>query len=121
SYVFISFLLILSDNSFFFFQAEDGIRDRNVTGVQTCALPISYQTWKELVPLFQFQLLYLPVRPVQATVYFVAAFSRHYSLPHFHLYLAHHLLPSSERAFQKDFLPVFVFSFPEQASELFFY
>src|SRR6266513_1294193 len=24
----------------FFFQAEDGIRDRNVTGVQTCALPI---------------------------------------------------------------------------------
>src|SRR5699024_12216421 len=27
---------------FFFFQAEDGIRDRNVTGVQTCALPI----WK---------------------------------------------------------------------------
>src|SRR5437868_8305330 len=27
--------------SCFFFQAEDGIRDRNVTGVQTCALPIS--------------------------------------------------------------------------------
>src|SRR5699024_9091582 len=27
----------------FFFQAEDGIRDRNVTGVQTCALPISKQ------------------------------------------------------------------------------
>src|SRR5271167_4512787 len=27
--------------SYFFFQAEDGIRDRNVTGVQTCALPIS--------------------------------------------------------------------------------
>src|SRR5207249_5165550 len=26
---------------FFFFQAEDGIRDRNVTGVQTCALPIA--------------------------------------------------------------------------------
>src|SRR5699024_5804307 len=25
-----------------FFQAEDGIRDRNVTGVQTCALPIFY-------------------------------------------------------------------------------
>src|SRR5699024_12003312 len=29
------------DQHFFFFQAEDGIRDRNVTGVQTCALPIS--------------------------------------------------------------------------------
>src|SRR2546422_11338450 len=27
--------------SFFFFQAEDGIRDVAVTGVQTCALPIS--------------------------------------------------------------------------------
>src|SRR5260370_5950859 len=26
---------------FFFFQAEDGIRDSSVTGVQTCALPIS--------------------------------------------------------------------------------
>src|SRR3989441_5760229 len=27
---------------FFFFQAEDGIRDKLVTGVQTCALPISF-------------------------------------------------------------------------------
>src|SRR5436190_6486376 len=27
-------------NDFFFFQAEDGIRDHCVTGVQTCALPI---------------------------------------------------------------------------------
>src|SRR5206468_4576159 len=29
---------------FFFFQAEDGIRDLIVTGVQTCALPISTAT-----------------------------------------------------------------------------
>src|SRR5256886_2946452 len=29
------------DIEFFFFQAEDGIRDLTVTGVQTCALPIS--------------------------------------------------------------------------------
>src|SRR5215469_17816873 len=29
--------------SFFFFQAEDGIRDLYVTGVQTCALPIWYR------------------------------------------------------------------------------
>src|SRR5690348_13950008 len=29
---------------FFFFQAEDGIRDGRVTGVQTCALPISSRT-----------------------------------------------------------------------------
>src|SRR5258708_6908408 len=28
---------------FFFFQAEDGIRDDLVTGVQTCALPISFR------------------------------------------------------------------------------
>src|SRR5437879_13332586 len=27
-------------STFFFFQAEDGIRDTSVTGVQTCALPI---------------------------------------------------------------------------------
>src|SRR5699024_11629502 len=33
--------LALCSLYFFFFQAEDGIRDRNVTGVQTCALPIS--------------------------------------------------------------------------------
>src|SRR5690348_18015376 len=34
--IFASFLFF-----FFFFQAEDGIRDGRVTGVQTCALPIS--------------------------------------------------------------------------------
>src|SRR5260370_9810767 len=33
----------LDGKSFFFFQAEDGIRDSSVTGVQTCALPISGQ------------------------------------------------------------------------------
>src|SRR2546426_12661630 len=32
--------LPLVDSCFFFFQAEDGIRDYKVTGVQTCALPI---------------------------------------------------------------------------------
>src|SRR5699024_11786689 len=48
---------------FFFLQAEDGIRDRNVTGVQTCALPISsispssirkprIFTWKSLRPRY---------------------------------------------------------------------
>src|SRR5207245_4341297 len=31
---------------FFFFQAEDGIRDATVTGVQTCALPISDREMK---------------------------------------------------------------------------
>src|SRR5688572_32330328 len=32
---------------FFFFQAEDGIRDLTVTGVQTCALPISQTLWPD--------------------------------------------------------------------------
>src|SRR5690606_40639965 len=31
---------------FFFFQAEDGIRDFHVTGVQTCALPIFEIEWE---------------------------------------------------------------------------
>src|SRR5437868_7539432 len=34
-------IMLKSRYVIFFFQAEDGIRDRNVTGVQTCALPIS--------------------------------------------------------------------------------
>src|SRR5712675_2376883 len=46
---------------FFFFQAEDGIRDVAVPGVQTCALPISgwmasKPTWiptKQIIPLIQ--------------------------------------------------------------------
>src|SRR5205807_6841145 len=33
---------------FFFFQAEDGIRDYKVTGVQTCALPIFIRACREL-------------------------------------------------------------------------
>src|SRR5205823_1430756 len=45
---------------FFFFQAEDGIRDKLVTGVQTCALPILNAvairgfTDKDAVPLARF-------------------------------------------------------------------
>src|SRR5256886_3341514 len=35
---------------FFFFQAEDGIRDLTVTGVQTCALPISGRTGRGGLP-----------------------------------------------------------------------
>src|ERR1022692_4488942 len=36
---------------FFFFQAEDGIRDYKVTGVQTCALPICFITHDDAVVL----------------------------------------------------------------------
>src|SRR2546422_3696331 len=35
---------------FFFFQAEDGIRDVAVTGVQTCALPISIAAYRAKQP-----------------------------------------------------------------------
>src|SRR6266404_8539806 len=42
---------------FFFFQAEDGIRDKLVTGVQTCALPISMgpTAWDDWVDGFYLQ------------------------------------------------------------------
>src|SRR5437868_12781664 len=38
--------MVLFSSRCFFFQAEDGIRGRNVTGVQTCALPI----WVDVPP-----------------------------------------------------------------------
>src|SRR2546430_12996643 len=38
---------------FFFFQAEDGIRDLTVTGVQTCALPISFRSSVRSLPLHE--------------------------------------------------------------------
>src|SRR2546426_3564821 len=37
--------LRIHNSFFFFFQAEDGIRDYKVTGVQTCALPIFVLAW----------------------------------------------------------------------------
>src|SRR5699024_11603125 len=40
----------------FFYQAEDGIRYRNVTGVQTCALPISISTIHKYAALIDLQL-----------------------------------------------------------------
>src|SRR6266496_4194755 len=41
---------------FFFFQAEDGIRYLYVTGVQTCALPISRDLRDNLVPVISLAL-----------------------------------------------------------------
>src|SRR2546427_5976311 len=38
---------------FFFFQAEDGIRDLTVTGVQTCALPISFDPARDLFAILR--------------------------------------------------------------------
>jgi len=42
----------------FFFQAEDGIRDRDVTGVQTCALPadLAADELIEMAPLSKFSM-----------------------------------------------------------------
>ena len=37
----VTYCSVMYRNGIFFFQAEDGIRDYKVTGVQTCALPIS--------------------------------------------------------------------------------
>src|SRR5688500_7765008 len=64
----------------FFFQAEDGIRDYKVTGVQTCALPILtfpmltpiiavVMTFSVLFTFTDFQLIYVLTRggPVNAT------------------------------------------------------
>src|SRR5256885_4036337 len=40
-----------TEEFFFFFQAEDGIRDYKVTGVQTCALPIFILSfWRQFRP-----------------------------------------------------------------------
>src|SRR5437764_10200203 len=47
--VFVVYLCVIV--FFFFFQAEDGIRDTSVTGVQTCALPISQRVERALAML----------------------------------------------------------------------
>src|SRR5256885_10556554 len=59
---------------FFFFQAEDGIRDYKVTGVQTCALPI----WHVLDARTVAAIRRLPRRPatrVRLRILDAAAFS----------------------------------------------
>src|SRR5690606_40689934 len=43
------FIDVITCSFIFFFQAEDGIRDFHVTGVQTCALPISFRMRLEFV------------------------------------------------------------------------
>src|SRR5207237_5191585 len=49
SYSFLLDSIMFSVFFFFFFQAEDGIRDSSVTGVQTCALPISSYAGVQLI------------------------------------------------------------------------
>src|SRR5699024_11805862 len=79
--------------SLFFFQAEDGIRDRNVTGVQTCALPISRDI-RKLGGL-------MSVMPLSFTVAFIGSLSMA-GLPPFGGFLSKELFLTSMLAF-KDF------------------
>src|SRR5437868_8876933 len=62
SYVFIRLCI-------FFFQAEDGIRDRHVTGVQTCALPISHGTtrYTDRFPQYRDSAFYRTVMGLQVS------------------------------------------------------
>ena len=61
---------------FFFFQAEDGIRDRNVTGVQTCALPIYYRGCWHVVSRSLFY-RYCPFSSLSKAVYNPKTFFLH--------------------------------------------
>src|SRR2546427_13280590 len=67
---------------FFFFQAEDGIRDLTVTGVQTCALPISADDdlARHVAGLFQHVVDAGPVHREQECIRFARGFSRRASL-----------------------------------------
>src|SRR6266542_2615269 len=55
---------------FFFFQAEDGIRDATVTGVQTCALPISEDPAELVETILRNILVEERERLLQRKVYF---------------------------------------------------
>src|SRR4051794_41877170 len=52
----------------FFFQAEDGIRDGRVTGVQTCALPISDQLLKVSMETFSSWSVAWPISTLPTSV-----------------------------------------------------
>src|SRR5690606_39996233 len=68
SYVYVSYPIYLSMSSIdFFFQAEDGIRDFHVTGVQTCALPI-LAPWREMALLSASALIMVPNMPIMSAV-----------------------------------------------------
>src|SRR5256885_3921433 len=69
---------------FFFFQAEDGIRDYKVTGVQTCALPILLATaMLEIIPA-SFKLLEKDAPFLILAGYLITHFFEHTVTPHFH-------------------------------------
>ena len=91
----------------FFFQAEDGIRDDLVTGVQTCALPISYRqrpafytAWFSLRQRHRF--FYCPVLVAAAPLFFILSISCCGSAPAF--YTAHFSLRQQPRFLYCPFL-----------------
>src|SRR5437660_6203813 len=73
---------------FFFFQAEDGIRDGHVTGVQTCALPISQSLHQRAASpaehvCVRLQVLWLRHRPpLPAAKHFLPRRLRRYETNH---------------------------------------
>src|SRR5699024_11807786 len=56
-------------NVFFFFQGEDGIRVRNVTGVQTCALPIFAFLFCKMAVTRRIMLINWPADPKIARIF----------------------------------------------------
>src|SRR5260370_15845180 len=54
--------IVAKNRTFFFFQAEDGIRDSSVTGVQTCALPICIFLFPPSPTLLRTRVAYLADR-----------------------------------------------------------
>src|SRR5699024_11410747 len=70
----------------FFFQAEDGIRDRNVTGVQTCALPIYCTVFSATYVCFgPTAQLYVALNTVQLRLHHILTNKQHDALLSFHL------------------------------------
>src|SRR5699024_11824426 len=84
---------------FFFFQAEDGIRDRNVTGVQTCALPICFLVKMDGVIILVLRNL---DRNIAAAGYFTFQVSHQLSCEFYSTQLYNHPRRSEERRVGKE-------------------
>src|SRR5687767_15531567 len=71
--VVLMFLLVF----FFFFQAEDGIRDKLVTGVQTCALPIfGSLSWDQVKKIAEDKIVDMNCFTIESAMSMVAGTAR---------------------------------------------
>src|SRR3989440_11500148 len=72
---------------FFFFQAEDGIRDLIVTGVQMCALPISWRTFLQnhLTDLVSIDFFVVPTATFRVLYVFVVLLHHRRQVVHFNV------------------------------------